>query len=463
MKRLAGIKRQSCFDPDFPESRPTPAQEEFLRDITKYQHRYLIGGNQSGKSLSGAREAAWVFSETHPYWSRPADWGNSPLTMIIVGRTTSQIEEELWAKKIKPMLDPSDYKEVRVAGQLSKVKHTKTGNVMMFFSHHSPNEAREKIQSYVAHWLWLDEMPNSVKLVEELHRRCQAKQGRFIATFTPKIRNNEIRRMVDQTTPYQKKYRIGMLDNPIYAGREEAILAPLASLTKEYRATVLHGEWYLGDTAVYNFDSERHVARPDLAYSPAWRHLESVDPAASGKAGYILLAEDPANHVWHVIRADYIQGASARGLLEEIQKRSGTVNVVRRISDPHEVWFIKHAAEEGLTYSGVFKKTERKKELIKNLQESLDNRSIVIAPWCEDLINEFSSCQWSETADDKIVGATRFHLLDALQYAVDNRPKAAQHAPPQSFDQWLKQENQKRKKTEAIRSQNKNMWIRRRR
>jgi uncharacterized protein YdiU (UPF0061 family) len=146
-------------------------------------------------------------------------------------------------------------------------------------------------------------------------------------------------------------------------------------------------------------------------------------------------------------------GRSARDLLKAVDQRSKSVNLVKRISDPHETWFIKHAAEEGYKFIGVDKKNERKKELIKNLQEALDTRNLIVTPWCDDLISEFTSCQWSETVDDKIVGSRRFHLLDALQYAVDNLPKPVYQAPPQTHNQWLKKANQERILAEAQKKQ----------
>lgn len=444
IKRLNTLKRQSCFSPYDFDSRPTPNQQQVLDDIMHYPHRYLIGGNQSGKSQTGARECAWLFTETHPTFVRPTAWGSMPLTMLIVGRTSSQVEE-LWNKKIKPFLDTGDYREVRIGGSLHKVVHRHNGNYILFFSHHSPEEAREKLQSFDAHWLWLDEMPKSFKLLEELHRRCMAWSGRFLATFTPKLINNEIKNMVDHISPYQRTYRIGTLDNPAYRGREAEVLAPIERMPEDYRNMVLYGTWYTGDLAVYQFDSKLHCAELPEHYSLDWRHVEAIDPAASSKAGYVILAEDPVSKRWHIVLADYITGASAKVLLHEMEKKRNNVRIVKRISDPHESWFIKHAYEEGLTFIGVDRKNERKKELIKNVQIALDEGKIVLSPWLNDLINEFATCQWSETTQDRIVGSRRFHILDALQYAVDNLPKPETYEAPLTHNQWLRKANKERK------------------
>lgn len=449
MKRLENIKRTKCFAPEDLDSRPTVQQQAILDDINEVDFRYCLGGNRSGKTALGGREAAWIFTETHPTWKRPAAWGTRPITLIVIGGTTKQVENEIWDNKIKPFLDPSEYTKKTVGGSLDKILH-KNGNKILFFTHFSPSEAREKLQAFTAEWLWLDEMPNSFPLFEELQARVQGHGCKFLATFTPKVVNADIRKLIDSESPVHRKYKLHMLSNPF--NQKDDILAKIAARTATmndaYRKTILEGDWYLGDEAVYRFNSELHVSR-SKDFHPGLRHVIGVDPAASGKAGYVKLAEDPDTGHWTVIRAEYIKGNAARLLMEEFNKLDGNCNIVQRVSDPHEAWFIKDAQIEGQTYIGVHKKNERKTELIKNLQNKLDDGTLTVAVWCKDLIDEFTSCQWSERVKDKIVGSSRFHLLDALQYAIDNLPKHTPFIKPLTRDQEIKILNKQRKIDEA--------------
>lgn len=452
MRRLQALERSRAFDPFHLTTRPTPQQDGILRDITSVRHRYVLGGNQSGKSQLGARECAWVFTESHPYWERPETWGTEPLTLMIIGRTTAQYRE-LWEKKIRPFLASDEYKEYNSGTILERVVNPKNGNTILFFSHHAPDEAREKVQSFVGHWVWLDEMPKSFRLLEELHRRCMAKRGPFLATFTPKAVNSEIRHYIESPSSIHKKYSLFTLENPIYKdpARMVELIEEHKNYSQELRNTVLLGAWYGGELSVYDFSHERDIQRPS-GYEPSWRHIEVVDPAASGKAGLMLLAEDPRSWRWYVVMVKYIDGAAATELLDTIEGLTGAYNVFRRVCDPHEVWFIKEAAKRKRAYNGVYKKSERKKELIKNVQEALLSGAVRVAPWCDLLIDEFNTCQWSETVADKIVGASRFHLLDCLQYGLDNRPKPDKNALPRSFDQSLKEANRQRKEREAAKA-----------
>lgn len=448
VERYRRLSLLECYDPVDLSSRPTPKQLECLQDITRVSHRYVTAGNQAGKSQLGARECSWVFTETHPFWKRPASWGTEPLLLLVVGRVAKQVEEVLW-RKIEAFLEPDTYTIVRVAGAIQKVVHKATKNTIIFGSHHSDREAREKLQAYVAHWCWVDELPGSVKLIEELHRRVQAKRGPFLATFTPKAPNADIKMLVDNSrAPLAKKYQFSMLDNPIYTDEDrEKILASLETYPKAYRDTVLYGEWATGETHVYYFDRETMVeAPPD--YHPSWRHVEASDPALQSKFGFTLWAEHPQTGIWYCVRADYIEKVlTPSDMLDEVLSRTRGYNIVRRISDPHEAWYINTAVSRGINYLVPHNKNSRKGELIKNLQQSLGGK-VRIAPWCEDLIREFETCQWSETAANRIVNASSYHLLDASQYFVDCKPRTEVQELHKEFFVELRESNEQRKKSE---------------
>lgn len=450
LARLKSLKLSSCFDASNPDSRPTPAQENVLQDIGSVAYRYVTAGNQSGKSQLAAREASWVLTDTHPYWTRPAEWGDEPLLMLAVGRTKAHCEDVLW-RKIKSFLDPGDYHETRVGNQLAKITFKPNGNQILFLSHHSEKEAREKLQAFVAHYVWLDEMPQSVRLFEELNRRVQSKKGPFLATFTPKDVNVDIRKWVDAlTAPFGKKYAFSALDNPIYTEREkEQIFESIKTLPKQQQNTILYGDWSSGDNAVYYFDYDRYVEDPNpLGYSSSWRHVESSDPASQSKYGLVVAAENPRNGVWYVILSDYLHGIYVPDdIAREVKKRTSPYNIVRRICDPANPWYIHTASKHGMVYMCPNKR-DRKTELIKNLQQALGGK-VRIAPWCENLLEELTSAQWSETAEGKIANASIFHCSDALQYMVDCLPTSL--VPVEQKDWWteLREANAVRKKTEA--------------
>jgi phage terminase large subunit-like protein len=390
-----------------------------------------------------------MFEENFPEWDRHPRWGEEPLLFLVIAQTLKQAEESLW-RRIEGFLEPGSYTVNKVGGIINKVTHKKNGNVILFFSHDNPNEARKRIQSFTAHFAWVDELPGNVKLIEEVQRRVQARSGQMLMTFTPKAPTPDIKRYVEQLQePYGQRYVLKALDNPAYTKEDKKkLMESLKSFSDKYKATILEGAWVQPEEMVYEFDYDTMVEAPPN-YSPSWRHVESSDPALSSAHGLIVAAEEPNSGVWYIIRADYLREMLVpEKLIAEVVSRTGGVNLVRRIADPHEVWYIQTAATKGLQYVSPYKKNERKHELIKNLQAALGHR-VKIAPWCQSLIDEIQTCHWSETAENKIAKGSRFHLLDAAQYAVDCLPKYEAGQVPQPWYAELRIANQKRKEQKA--------------
>lgn len=422
----------AAFDPERPDSRPTAAQQAVLDALGSVPHRYVRAANQGGKTTLACREASWILTETHPTWSRPAEWGSEPLFLICVGRTTKQVEETIW-RRLQSFLEPSTYRVQRTAGVLQKVTHLPTGNTLIFVSHHNVNEAREKLQSYVAHWAWIDEMPADPVILEEMHRRVMARSGHFLATFTPKVVSPRVRSFIDAADPsIARTFPLAMLDNPVYTGRHDEILASLNGLSEAYRRTVLFGDWMIGENQVFHLDPEHHIRPLPRHYSPrAWRHVLAVDPALKSKLGLVLLAEDPSRRTsagdaeWYVVRAQYIEGIpSPSRMVAEVELLMSPYFVSRRIYDTEAAWYAGAAYDMGVRpgYVPVREKAGRKNEMIAELRESLGVRLFLTPDLPPEIFEEFANCQWAEGEGSRIVHHSRFHVLDALQYAIDGVP-----------------------------------------
>ena len=446
VKQLKRLQKQEAFDPYVPESRPTPMQQSIIDEFGQISRQYVIAGNQSGKSQTGARLLTWLITDTHPKWKRPEKWGQEPMQALIVGRTTKIIEDVLW-RKIEPFLEEGTYKVIRIGNTIQRVEMS-NGNTMVFQSFENEDSARERVQGYSANFVWLDEMPHSFRLWDELHKRIIAKDGYFLATFTPLIQNNEIRKTVDSSqAPISRKYTFRMFDNPIYQdpSRQTAILKDMEHLPENVRETRLNGAWSVADKSVFHFAPEQMVRQP-VNYSPAWRHVEWSDPATESAHGLVIAAEDPATGHWHIIRAEYLRGIHVpERIFQAVLQRTNGLNIVRRVVDPAATWYIHTASEKGVTYLAPFDKNSRKMELIKNLQTALGTR-LFIAPWCQDLIDELLSCQYSEAG--KIINGHRFHLLDAAQYGADLLPAFEGPKIIRTWDQELYEGNEKRKQSE---------------
>ena len=460
MRALETIEKKGSIDPKSPNSKPTKQQQELFDDIGIKKYRIIRAGNQSGKSTVCAREMAWVATETHPTWTRPAEWGSGPLTLILAGQDRKSMEVELWGNKLCSYLEPSEWKEVRQGASIAYAEHRITKNKILFLSHSDGSDkTRRHMQGYVAHYVWVDEMPMSIGVFEELQRRIQAKEGYMLCSFTPKVRNEALRRHIDDLckTSQAGLYRLNMLDNPLYKGRKKELAAELASLPEAYRKTVLYGDWYTGDFAVYQWEDGMVQPFPDT-YHQSWRHVQAVDPALKSKMGHLIFAENPMTNVWHLIEDQYIENIyHPEDILQECVKRSEKFRIVRRVTDVAP-WFQETASRKKFSYLIPFNKTQRKEELIKGLQAALSSGRLKVSPHCTNFIEEITGCQWSETSD-KIVNGQSYHCLDSAQYFVDLMPKPEAGVMSSNWEADLRLQNNKRKEAKVAQQKMSKMSI----
>lgn len=448
-ERYRRLALQDAFDPHNLSTRPTAVQQQVFEEFGQRSQQWIVASNQSGKTQTCSRLTAWVLAENHPHWSRPKSWNKEPLLLLVCGRTGKQLEESL-VPRICAYLPSEDYKVVRIGNITQRIEHV-NGNRIVFQSLENPQLARERVQSYVANFVWVDEMPSTVQIINELLMRVQSKQGYFIASFTPLVHNAEIRKMVDEVAEnIGKKYRFRMFDNPIYSDpeRQAQLLASYAHLTDIERNCRLNGDWMEAESAVWHIDRDFMTETPPN-YHPSWRHVEASDPAVSSKFGISIWAECPENGIWYCIRDDYIEGIAAPDdIVAEVKRRTANINIMRRICDPHESWYLGQASKAKLSYICP-KKDGRKDEMIKNLQTALSSGKIKIAPWCTRLVDELERAQWSVTDTNKarIVGGSKLHLADTAQYFVDLIPQASKDYQAKPWHAELRQANEERKAT----------------
>ena len=475
MSKAAILKKallNQSFDPNVLESRATAKQDEVLRDVWS-RHKYVIAGNQSGKSSLKARDIAWKFLETHPYWERPnskrcmnklcgstdfetitdpeqpkapplyscnhcqaqwMDWRKERLSLL-VGSKTSQLTEELWDKKIEPYLEGYNYKVERQSTSIKKVVNIDEnslgyGNEILFFSHDNSKQAKGRVQSLTLHDVWLDELPDSIDLIEELHRRVDAKRAQFCATFTPKTPNPEIRRLIDEGDErIVGTYRFGMLDNPAYANRKQEQLDALKGFTKKKQDNILYGEWLDGDEKVFTFSMEKNTIPRLDDYDATWPHVIAVDPAAN-VTGFAVACWHPTRMQWFVINSGYVKADKELDdpttIVAKIEQKIAGVNVIRRIYDPHETWWMMTARNHaGVSYIPVLK-DKRKKILVQNLITAIGQRSFLFVGDQQECYDELHRADWHPDKDFIIRGSQNLHIIDSLQYLWDLLPKDMQ-------------------------------------
>lgn len=452
LKRLEEMDRELAFDPSKLDSRPTPDQQKIIDDFGIIPTQWIVAANRSGKSQVCSKTIYWAVTDTHPTWKMPEEWKREGLLVLVAGKSSKIIEEVLWGK-IRSYLKPGTYKEVKIGNILQRVeienKYSPNKHRIIFQSMENVNVGSERVQAYDAHIAWADEMIDSAKALNEIRLRVRTKRGYFLCSFTPLKPSIDVKKLVDGAAePHAKRYILKTLDNPVFQSKEarDELLSTFIGSTPEEIATRLHGEWTVGDNHVYSFDYDKMVETPQEYSTVAWRHVLSVDPALKSALGFTVWAENPLTNVWYCVAAEYIKGIYVpTELVTAVELKASRYNIVKRIADPHEVWYIQTAASMGKNYIGVYKKNERKPELIKQLQESLGSGRVKLCPDSELLISELQDCRFSDSQEGRIVNGSSYHLLDASQYFIDNIPRAeTKKIIASSWDEWLYKANEKR-------------------
>lgn len=485
LRREQARALHSCFIPTDLKSRPKGYALEVVQE-TNVRGFWIIGPNRSSKTSLGAREVSWWFQNLHPFKSRPKEWGDAPLLIIIAGRTGQILEEEIWKNKLKPLLPPGSYKNPKNdSGSIKSVEHATNGNRILFMSHHDAKNAREKAQGFTAHIVWLDEMPDDRSFISELILRVAATgkvepgmplSGFFYATFTPLVEDEEIKNLVEEAKFPFKKYVLRLEDNPIYEGwtseQLDDLVKSLCADPVEFRSR-RYGEWYYsGDRVFRGYDPTRNRKPLPFAYSPRLQHVVVVDPAASGKVGVSIWALHPGNYEqWWCVYGKKFEGEAASLLVKKIEMEAvGSRYVLKdgRICDCSPSGFYKEAQLQGYDYIPYRDKNDKKKETIEEVNRAYFNEKMMIAetPETEELHKEQLSAKW-KPQENEIVNSHKYHLADTARYFWLKKPSPDTDVRTyQDHYHRLKQDHLDEQKAAAVAAlfkQKSNHWNRSRR
>jgi len=449
-KRLAYAKLRaessdkllSCFVAGDLDSRPRGNARKIIMD-TEHRGHWIIGANRSSKTSTGAREVAWWFLGTHPFKKRLPEWADQPLLIIVAGRTGQLITEELWANKLKPLLPPGSFRNPQKEGAFIKsVEHVSNGNRLLFLSHHDAKNAREKVQGFTAHVVWLDEMPDDESFLAELLLRVSATStkkiepgmtlsGYFYGTFTPLVENPAIQQLVDECQFPFKKWILRLEDNPIYEGwtveQLDDLIRSKCGDEVEFQAR-RHGAWYFSSERVFRgYDPYKNRAPLPFTYAPSLQHAVVVDPAASGKVGVTLWCKSPTHPAWWCVKALTMDGSAASLLVREIE--TSHLSGIRlpkgsRICDSSPSGFYKEAQVQGIDYSPITDKMAKKLESIENVNVAWHNGLLMMAEGkaTETLHTEMLQAKWKPT-EKEIVNSHKYHCADTVRYLWMKKPK----------------------------------------
>ncbi|WP_246807066.1 terminase large subunit domain-containing protein [Ensifer sp. ENS05] len=177
--------------------RPYNKQREFHRAGAKYRERLFMAGNQLGKTLAGAAEAAMHLSGRYPDWwdgyrfkkpvvmiagSESYELTRDGVQRLMIGPPMS---EEDWGTGYLPKADILDYTRrsgVSQALDSVTVRHVSGKASTLLFKAYE--QGRGKWQANTVDYVWFDEEPPEDVYLEGI-TRTNATNGLVTVTFTP--------------------------------------------------------------------------------------------------------------------------------------------------------------------------------------------------------------------------------------------------------------------------------------
>ena len=98
----------------------------------------------------------------------------------------------------------------------------------------------------------------------------------------------------------------------------------------------------------------------------------------------------------------------------------------------------------------VQKTSSSKKELITGLQQALLDGWLLFVDGLDRAFEEFRNAEWLDGDEAKIRNSTKYHILDAIQYMVDNLPHIAEPNPTLTSDQEIMKKHRETMNAEAM-------------
>lgn len=269
----------------------TPLEYQIPFHQSKKRIRLALGGNRSGKSVSGACEAVWYATGTHPYKSIPVpNFGR-----VICTDFTNGIEKVI-LPEIKKWLPKNAIAGYHVE---SRTLTLHNGSTIEFMSY---DQDVEKFESASRHWIWFDEEPR-----QDIFNACQMRildtKGDIWMTMTPtKGMTWVYSELYEQVgiNPNIECFHYNTYDNP-FVDREtiDEITRGFSEQEKEAR---LQGKFIQMSGLVYReYKQDIHqISRFPMPYT--WQRICSIDPHPRISTAVLYMAVAPLNEFINVCK-----------------------------------------------------------------------------------------------------------------------------------------------------------------
>lgn len=291
--------------------KPYPKQAEFHALGATIRERALIAGNQVGKTLCAAAEAAMHASGRYPDWWQGRRW--SQPTAGWVASVTMEVSRDAAQRLLlgiadargtgmipgESIIEIAKFPNVKDAATLVKVRHVSGGVSVISFK--SYDAGREKFQGGTVNWVWPDEEPPE-DIYSELLTRTNATGGMLFSTFTPLLgMSNVVRKFLMEPSSSRACVTMTLDDAEHYTPEQRAEI--IASYPEHERDARTKGIPTFGSGRVFPVQ-ESQIVVDAVALKPEWPRIAGIDFGWDHPTAGAWLAWDRDNDCVYVY-ADY--------------------------------------------------------------------------------------------------------------------------------------------------------------
>ena len=291
---------------------PYPKQKEFHKAGSTHTERCLMAGNQLGKTLSGAMEAAMHATGIYPDWWEGRRFQRSNIGWVggITGeviRDTTQrlllgrVESDQVGQGAIPKDKIIGYQKAMGTPNLMdhiKIQHVDGGISVIFFKSYA--NGRQKFQGETIDWIWFDEEPPQ-DIYNEGLTRTNAKGQFGILTYTPLLGMSNITNKF-LSNPSEQQIVINMTIDDVdhYTDKERKII--LDSYPEHEREARAKGIPIMESGRISTVAEEKIAEDPLIEIPKHWTQINGLDFGWDHPQACVNIAWDRDSDVIHITK-----------------------------------------------------------------------------------------------------------------------------------------------------------------
>lgn len=291
--------------------RPYSKQIEFHGAGSQYRERLFMAGNQLGKTLAGAAEAAMHLTGRYPDWWQGKRF-DKPITMLAGSESYELTRDGVQRLLVGPPMIEEDWgtgyipkdaivyttRRSGVSGALDTitVRHEAGGTSTLLFKAYE--QGRGKWQANTVDYVWFDEEPPEDVYFEGV-TRTNATKGLIAVTFTPlKGMSTVVARYLLERSPDRAVITMTIDDAEHYTAEERAKI--IASYPPHEREARTKGVPSLGSGRIFPVAEENIVVDP-FEIPAHWVQIGGLDFGWDHPTAGARLAWDRDNDAVYLI------------------------------------------------------------------------------------------------------------------------------------------------------------------